>query len=112
MQIGNTLIAAIFLSLAPIQAVKVFHEYDTNMVTVPVRYINTQHIRVAGDGAVVVSEDKWFTPKAPVPYAEFWNCRYRQTAQQCVAIESMLQGELPGYTWQRLHPVFPDDPGK
>lgn len=90
----KALIAVIYLSSALIQDIRVMHEYDTPSVTVPVRYISSQHISVAYDGAVVVSEDRWFTKKAPVLYWQYWNCRWRQTAQQCVAIESMLQDEL------------------
>src|SRR5882757_1517565 len=97
----KALIAAIFLSSAPIQDVRVFHyiqpteviSYDRYAFLVPTRLVNTLHIRVVDDRTVVVPEDTWTTPKAPVPYIEYWDCPWKQTAQQCVAIISMLQQE-------------------
>lgn len=112
------LIVAIFLSQSPIQDVRVFHEQPTIVdylayeLTLNARRVNLSHVHRVADGAVVVSENRWYTPKAPIPYASFWNCPRRQTAQQCVAIESYLQHELPNWTWQKLHPVFPDGPEK
>ncbi len=97
----KALIAAIFLSQALIQDVRIFHDqpmevisYDRGAFLVPSKRINTIHIRAADRRSVVVPKDPWNTPKAPVPYVEYWDCPWRQTAQQCVAIYSMLQQEL------------------
>jgi hypothetical protein len=98
----KALIAAIFLSQAPIQDVRVFHtdppmeviNYDPNDLLVPSRRVNTIHIRRFDSRTVVVSKDAWNTPKAPVPYYEYWDCPWKQTAQQCVAIYSLIQQEL------------------
>lgn len=37
--------------------------------------------------------DDWMAPKEPVPYHEFWENPFGQTAQQMVAICSMLEEE-------------------
>lgn len=94
----KTLIATIFLSQAPIQTVRVFHGYDTSVVTVPVRYISSGHIRVAAGMFPDTPETKWnpwYSKKPPVPYWFYWTCNFPgQTAQQCVAIHSLLEQEL------------------
>lgn len=90
----KTLIAALFLSQAPIQAMRVLHDNHSD-VLVPVRWTNTVHIRSASLSAVVVSEDTWYTKKAPIPYWEYWACPFGQTAQQCVAIYSLLEQKSP-----------------
>src|SRR5258708_10205089 len=92
------LIAAIYLSQAPIQDIRVFHDtqptevinYDRGAFLVLSKRINTIHIRVTPRRSVVVPKDSWNTSKAPVPYFEYWNCPWGQTAQQCVAIYSLL----------------------
>jgi hypothetical protein len=97
----KVLIAAIFLSQAPIQDARVFHSqpmetinYDRGAFLVPARRIDTIHIHTVDDRTVVVPKDDWSTPKAPVVYFQYWDCPWKQTAQQCVAITSMLQQEL------------------
>lgn len=106
----KTLIAAIFLSqaliaseagsrsFAPIQDVRVFSERAQHVQYVSeddIRWLNNIHRRRLSDVAVVVSEDRWYTPKPPIPYWLFWACAFKgQTAQQCVAIHSMLSEEL------------------
>ena len=66
------------------------------------RRVNTSHIRHVDNnpfsGArgldIHLARESFTTPKAPVPYYEYWDCPWKQTAQQCVAIISMLQQEL------------------
>src|SRR5882762_47271 len=38
--------------------------------------------------------DEWETPKAPVPYYEFWDNPFAQTAQQMIAICAMLEQDV------------------
>lgn len=88
----KALITAIFLSQVPIQDLRVFHtqtalEFITYGNPVYTRRVDTFHIRRSVDNTVVV-------PQPPIPYSEYWDCSWGQTAQQCVAITSMLQQEL------------------
>lgn len=95
----KSLIAAIFLSYAPIQDVRVFHEQATIVeymnaeLDLYTRRVHTIHIHMSSDRTVVV-EDGWYSQKEPVPYYQFWDCPWQQTAQQCVAIESLLEQAL------------------
>ena len=43
--------------------------------------------------AVTLSKDTWYTQKDPVPYASLWANPLNQTAQQFVAILSVLQDD-------------------
>lgn len=91
----KSLIAAIFLSYAPIQDYRVFHnpstimEYINAELSLDTKRVHTIHIHMSNDRTVVVEED-WYSQKPPIPYVEFWDCPWQQTAQQCVAIYSIL----------------------
>lgn len=98
----KSLIVALFLSQAPIQDVRVFHERPTNVIDYiladldkrSAKRVHTIHISGARSFTIDLVREDFTTPKAPVPYWQFWDCPWRQTAQQCVAITSMLQQEL------------------
>lgn len=83
----KTLITAIFLSQAFIGGV---HANRENYI----RLADNNPFYGARSIGVVLKRDKFTTPKAPVRYYQFWDCRWKQTAQQCVAIEYLLQQEL------------------
>lgn len=91
------LIAAIYLSQTLIQNVPAFHtptsmaEYINADLDLGTRYINTYHFRVTDDRTMVVTKDEWYTYRTPVSYYQFWDCPWKQTAQQCVAIMSVIQ---------------------
>lgn len=94
----KTLITTIFLSQAPIQDVRVFHvqpitwEFINDRLNT--RRVHTFHIRSTDDRTRLVPDDGWDTPKASVPYYWYWDNQLNQTAQQMIAIESMLEQEL------------------
>jgi hypothetical protein len=100
----KAVIAAIFLSQAPIQDLRVFREQATTVdyINAEVRLdyysrrVDTIHIhRPAVRPSVVPKAEAWYQQKPPVPYWFFWTCNFEgQTAQQCVAIHSMLEQEL------------------
>lgn len=87
------LILAFFLSQAAILDVRTIHEpaqlveYDHDPLYT--RRVNTLHIRRTPD------RDPWTTQGSPVPYWFYWTCEFPgQTAQQCIAIYSVLEQEL------------------
>lgn len=86
----KVLITAIYLSQALIQVASATTGDWYGSPNNP-RRINTIHVYALDPRTVVVAKDSWNTPKAPVPYWEFWDCQWRQTAQQCVAIYSLLE---------------------
>lgn len=90
---NKTLIVAIFLSQTLISTALTW-EWKNYEYSRYIRRVNTTHIHVIGDGSGVVTVDGWATPKAPILYYQYWDCRWRQTAQQCVAIYSVLQQGL------------------
>lgn len=88
----KALIVAIFLSQVLIHPLTTEDTYGSPVYP---RRINSIHIYSAINGTVVVTPDDWYTQKAPVPYWFFWSCNFEgQTAQQCIAIHSMLDEEL------------------
>lgn len=96
----KTLVSAIFLSQALMQDVRVFHERAQQVEYINygnpsyTRRVNTFNIRAADNSTVVVPQDGWATPKAPIPYYWYWDNNLNQTAQQLIAILSMLDQEL------------------
>lgn len=113
----KVLITAIFLSQAPIQDLRVFHEpastmvdinYDHSFLIEP-RRVAANHVRRRDNNPFrgarsmdidLVRED-FTTKKAPVPYAGPWANSMRQTAQQFIAIISTLQEEGIYYDWEQ-----------
>lgn len=88
----KALIHAFYLSQSLIQGVP---NHD-RVITLDARPVHTFHIRTIDLGDKVVTVDGWYSEKTPTPYAGYWNCPYRQTAQQCIAVMDMLQRELSG----------------
>jgi len=66
---------------------------------------------MSGDGGVG-TEETFTKTYPPIPYIDFWRCPLGQTAVQCIAIESVIQQELPGKSMLELKPFFPDPLGK
>lgn len=57
--------------------------------------VHTIHVYHFTNSPMVVAEDTFTTTHPPVPYWFFWSCNFQgQTAQQCIAIHSMLEQEL------------------
>lgn len=81
------LIAALFLSQALIGGVHAERDYYAGLR-------DNNPFSGARSMATDLVKDQWYTQKASVPYAFFWACPWRQTAQQCVAIVYILQQEL------------------
>lgn len=112
----KSLLFALFLSQAPIQDVRVFDDPPSAMeylyadlrLTGYTQRIHTIHVHLSGYGVDVDAEEVFTTTHPPIPHIDYWRCPLQQTAQQCVAIESMIQQELPGKSILDFKEWFPD----
>lgn len=93
----STCFTTLYLSHAPIQAQQdgLTHEPDTITDTEQPRPIDNNPFSGASDISMDLAKDQedFETPKEPVPYLEPWDNELRQTAQQYVAIVSMIERE-------------------
>lgn len=91
----KSLFFALFLSQALMSGAHAGYEQPTTMeyFSVVPRRVHTIRIYAVSDNTVVVF-DPFTTAPPPVPYIDYWKCSWGQTAQQCIAIMSMLEAEL------------------